>query len=82
MATVLSIDLITSDPAVRRGRPCVAGTGIRVMDIAAAMLFHDQTPDQIAAAYELSLAQVYAALAYYYATKLRSTQRCAKTARW
>ncbi len=39
------------------------------MDIAAAMLFHDQTPDQIAAAYELSLAQVYAALAYYYAHK-------------
>lgn len=68
-ATVLSIDLITSDPDVRGGRPCIAGTGIRVLDIAAATVFHDQTPDQIAAAYALSLAQVYAALSFYYAHK-------------
>lgn len=65
-ATVLSINLIMSDPEVRKGRPYIAQTGIRVMDIAAAMLFHDQTPAEIADAYELSLAQVHAALAYYY----------------
>ncbi len=68
-ATILSIDLIASDPNVRGGRPCIAGTGVRVLDIAAAMIFHDQTPDDIATAYDLSLAQVYAALAYYYAHK-------------
>jgi uncharacterized protein (DUF433 family) len=66
MITVLSIDLIASDPAVRGGRPCIAGTGIRVMDLAAAKVFHYQTPDDLATAYDLSLAQVYAALAYYY----------------
>jgi uncharacterized protein (DUF433 family) len=69
MVTVLSMDFITSDPAVRSGRPCIAGTGIRVMDVAAARIFHDQSPDEIAAAYGLSLAQVYAALAYYYEHK-------------
>ena len=69
MATILSIDLITSDPKVRGGRPCIAGTGLRVLDIAAAKIFHDQTPDDIAAAYAIPLAQVYAALAYYYEHK-------------
>ncbi len=67
--TVLSIDFIVSDPKVRKGRPYIAGTGIRVMDIAVAMLFHDQTPGEIADAYDLSLAQVHAALAYYYTHK-------------
>jgi uncharacterized protein (DUF433 family) len=63
---VLSIDLITSNPNVRGGRPCIAGTTLRVSDIAMATLFHRQTPDEIAAAYDISLAQVYAALSYYY----------------
>jgi len=69
MATIHSINLIASDPEVRGGRPCIAGTGIRVLDIVAAMLFHDQTPAEIAEAYALSLAQVHAALAYYYEHK-------------
>ena len=69
MQTTLMIDLIASDPAVRQGRPCVAGTGLRVTDLAVAHLFHRRTPDELAADYELSLAQVYAALAYYYAHK-------------
>ena len=69
MATMLSINLISSDPKVRGGRPCIAGTGIRVLDIVAVMLFHDQTPAEIAEAYALSLAQVHAALAYYYEHK-------------
>ena len=37
-----------------------------VSDIAAATIFHQQTPDKIALGFKLSLAQVYAALAYYY----------------
>ena len=69
MATMLSINLISSDPKVRGGRPCIAGTGIRVLDVVAVMLFHDQTPAEIAEAYALSLAQVHAALAYYYEHK-------------
>ena len=69
MQTVLSIDLITTDAAVRSGRPCLAGTSLRVTDIAMANLYHQRTADEIAADYDLSLAQVHAALAYYYQHK-------------
>jgi len=68
-AIVLAINLIVSDPKVRSGRPVVAGTGICVSDIAAAMIFQQQEPDEIALGFKLSLAQVYAALAYYFEHK-------------
>ncbi|MDI9547297.1 MAG: DUF433 domain-containing protein [Chloroflexota bacterium] len=69
MAAVQSIELITTDPKVRRGRPCVGGSGIKVTDIVMASLFHGRSPDQISSDYALSLAQVHAALAYYYQHK-------------
>lgn len=69
MEVVQSIDLITTNPAVRGGRPCIAGTTLRVTDLVMASLFHGRTPDEIVADYELSLAQVHAALAYYYQHK-------------
>lgn len=69
MHTVLTIDLIAADPAIRNGRPCIAGTGLRVTDLVMAHLFHGRTPDEIAADYDLALSQVYAALAYYYEHK-------------
>lgn len=70
MQSVLTIDLIASDPTIRNGRPCIAGTGVRVIDLAMAHLFHRRQPEEIAADYDISLAQVYAALSYYYAHKL------------
>ena len=69
MDTVLSINLIASNPKVRGGRPCIAGTGLRVTDVVVASIYHLQTPDEIAAGFGISLAQVYAALAYYYEHK-------------
>src|SRR5437763_1413590 len=66
MDTILSINLIATNPEVRGGRPCIAGTGLRVTDVVIATIMHLQSPDEIAAAYGLTLAQVYAALAYYY----------------
>ncbi|MEL7433084.1 MAG: DUF433 domain-containing protein [Chloroflexota bacterium] len=69
METIQSINLISINPKVRAGRPCIAGTGLRVTDVAIASLFHDKTPDDIASGYDVSLAQVYAALAYYYQHK-------------
>ncbi len=66
METILSIDLIVSNPNVRNGRPVVAGTGVCVSDLIMAKLFHQQDPDGLAAWFDLSLAQVHAALAYYY----------------
>jgi uncharacterized protein (DUF433 family) len=66
MDVIQSIDLIITNPKVRGGRPCMAGTGLRVIDIVMASLFHGRTPAEMAADYEIGLAQVHAALAYYY----------------
>ncbi|NDJ78914.1 MAG: DUF433 domain-containing protein [Chloroflexi bacterium] len=74
MQTTLSINLIASNPEVRGGRPVVAGTGVTVADIVMVMLFHRQSPDDIAAWFDLSLAQVHAALAYYYEHKTELDQ--------
>lgn len=69
MATVLSINTIVSDPKVRGGRPIIAGTGLRVSDIAAWHTFGGQTAEELAVNFGLNLAQIYAALSYYYAHK-------------
>ncbi len=66
METIHSSNVIVSNPNLRGGRPCIAGTGVRVTDVAMVMLFHDQNPGEIAVWFGLSLAQVHAALAYYY----------------
>jgi uncharacterized protein (DUF433 family) len=70
MPTVVDIGtLIERSPKIRRGRPCIAGTGITVRRIAG---WHNLglTPEEIVARIEhLTLAQVHAALAYYYANR-------------
>ncbi len=53
-------------PGITGGKPRIAGHRITVMDIA---IWHDrlgQSPDDISTEYGLSLADVYAALAYYH----------------
>jgi len=69
MDTVQAIELITTNPKVRGGRPCIAGTGLRVTDVVIAHNFHNQSPDEISVNYAVSLSSVYAALAYYYEHK-------------
>src|SRR5688500_8081495 len=69
MDTIQSINLIATNPNVRAGRPCIAGTGLRVIDIVMAHLFHHRSASELASDYDVSLAQVHAALAYYYEHK-------------
>ena len=69
MVTILHIDAIVSDPAVEDGAPTIAGTRIRVSDIAAYHIYDARRPEELAADFKLTLAQVHAALAYYYAHK-------------
>ena len=64
MPTTPTLDVIATDPAIRNGQPCIAGTGLRVADLVIAHLFHRRTPDELAADYALSLAQVYSALVH------------------
>lgn len=61
--------LITRNPRIRDGRPIIAGTGVTVMRIAG-WAQQGLTPDQIAEEIpHLTLAQVHAALAHYYANR-------------
>lgn len=61
--------LIARDPALRGGRPILAGTGVSVRTIAIDSN-RGLSPEEIAAARpQLSLAQIYAALAFYHANK-------------
>ena len=70
MATVAAKTVfphITTDPEVCHGRPCIAGTRVRVMDILAAHE-HGVSPAELQdhfATRRLTLAEIYAALAYY-----------------
>ena len=70
MATVVDIGtLIERSPEIRKGRPCIAGTGVTVRRIVG---WHELglCPEEIAARIEhLNLAQIHAALAYYHANR-------------
>ena len=58
---------IESREGVCGGKPCVAGTRIRVWDIYVHHEVRGMTPDEIVAQYPvLSLADVHAAMAYYW----------------
>ena len=57
---------IIINPNVCHGRPYIEGHRIRVQDV---VIWHERlgmSVDEICAVYDLSLAEVYAALAYYF----------------
>ena len=64
--TVHSIDLIVSNPKVRSGRPTLKGRSIMVEDVVLVMRHQVETPAEAAEWFSISLAEVHAALAYYY----------------
>jgi len=58
---------IEATPGVCGGKPRIAGTRIRVQDIYICHELHGMSPDEIVDAYpHITLADVHAALAYYY----------------
>lgn len=69
IATVDIGTMITRKPNIRGGRPIIAGTGVTVRRI---VMWHKLgwTPQEIADNWGyITLAQVHAALAYYYANQ-------------
>lgn len=65
---------IESRPDVLGGKPCVAGRRIAVEHI---VVWHERlglSADEIASQYDLELAEVYAALAYYFAHRAEISQ--------
>lgn len=67
--TIHPINTIVSDPAIRGGRPIIAGTTLKVADVVVVHVLHQKTPDEVASWFRIPLADVYAALAYYYANR-------------
>jgi uncharacterized protein (DUF433 family) len=60
-------DHIESKPGVCGGKPCIAGTRIRVQDVYVWRELQGQTADEIVSSFpQLTMADVYAALAYYW----------------
>ncbi len=57
---------ITQTPGVCGGAPCIAGRRIRVQHVYVWYELMGMTPDEIASKYDLTLAQIHAALAFAY----------------
>lgn len=66
--TVELADFLDSDPGHRHGHPFIRGRRVSV-DRISILYNQGYTPEKIAQNYSLTLAQVYAALAYYLANK-------------
>jgi uncharacterized protein (DUF433 family) len=69
MAAVDIRTLLIRSPEIRNGRPRVAGTGVTVRTIAICKKSGLDADEIVAEFPQLTLAHVYAALAYYYANR-------------
>ena len=69
---------ITQTPGLRGGKPHLVGTRITVADVAYFHLKMGLSVAQIAADYDLSLASVHAAFAYYFDHRTEIDQRTAE----
>ena len=61
-----SLHLISRDTDRHHGSPCIDGTSARVADVILAWRYREIDPKRIAENYDLSLSQVFGALAYYH----------------
>ena len=65
--STLSYPHISLDPTICGGKPCIAGRRVRVMDVVIEHESHGSSPEEICRAFAgLTLAEVHAALAYFY----------------
>jgi uncharacterized protein (DUF433 family) len=67
MSSIAAYPHIFSDPAICGGTPCIQGHRIRVLDVAVEHEFEGLSPEEICGQHPgLSLAEVHAALTYFY----------------
>jgi uncharacterized protein (DUF433 family) len=69
---------IEIEPGIRSGKPRIAGTRITVADVAIMHLKMGQSLAEIAGTYQLAMAAVYAAMAFYYDHRAEIDQRIAQ----
>jgi len=73
---------ITTTPGVCGGKPCIAGTRVRVWDIAV-LAQGGASPDEVLMLFpHLTLSDVHAALAYYYDNREAVDAQAAEDARF
>jgi len=67
-APALAYPHVAADSQVMSGRPCIAGTRVRVMDIVGAYKagVSDEELQEYFSSRTLTLSEIHAALAYYY----------------
>lgn len=65
-SSIESLALISRDTDLHYGSPCVDGTRARIADVVVEWRYGLQEAEAIADKYDLTLAQVYGALAYYH----------------
>jgi uncharacterized protein (DUF433 family) len=58
--------VIVSDDGIRSGSPRIEGTRITVLDVKERVIDNDEDPHVVAGEYDVSLADLFRALAYYY----------------
>ena len=63
---------------VRSGKPCIVGTRMTVADIATMYLRMGHSLEEIAGKYQLPLAAVYIAMAFYFENRSEIDQRTAE----
>jgi uncharacterized protein (DUF433 family) len=66
MSVITAFEHIVSNPELAGGKPHIAGHRITVQQI---VVWHEQmgySVDEIATQYDLTLSEIYSALAYYY----------------
>ena len=79
MIAQLSTEYIAIDPDYCFGQPRIADTRMSVAAIAEMYLHMGQPLEEIARKYDLSLASVHAAMAYYYDHRLAIDHHAAET---
>lgn len=77
MKTVLAPHIV-SVPNMRFGKPTIEGTRIAVEDVALWYIEHSLPLEEICRDFQLSPAEVYAALAYYYDHQQEIDERVAR----
>ena len=66
MTTSVEVQHIEIDPGIRGGKPHIRGTRMTVSDIVIMHLRLGQSLEEIVGEYDLSLADVHAAMTWYY----------------
>ncbi|MEM7590199.1 MAG: DUF433 domain-containing protein [Cyanobacteria bacterium P01_A01_bin.83] len=78
----VSINYIALDPEYCAGKPRIVGTRMPVATIAQLYLEMGETLEATASEYDLSLAAVFAAMAYYYDHKSEIDRQTAESRVW